>query len=107
MAGILAAKDVVMEPRGKSSQGTVTEEITCFIFNCIGGMKGRRVLQYGNASLLKGKKIYLDLHGYKRASFIESGLRERGAVRACYDSSVMTCNFRSSKDSSQRIPGIS
>jgi len=46
------------------------------------GMKGRRVLQFGstNATLLKGKSIYLDLHGYKRAGYIESGLKERGAV---------------------------
>jgi len=46
------------------------------------GMRGRRVLQFGNtnATLLKGKSIYLDLHGYKRAGYIESGLKERGAV---------------------------
>lgn len=87
-----------MEPRGKSSHDTLTEKDR---------MKGRRVLQYGNASLLKGKKIYLDLHGYKRASFIESGLRERGAVRAHHDSSVVMYNFRLSKASLQRIPGIS
>ena len=59
-----------MEPRNKSLY--------------TGGMKGRRSLQYENTSLLKGKRIYLDLHGYKRASFIESGLRERGAVRNHY-----------------------
>ena len=77
-------RNFVMEQRSKSSQGIQKMLSFCKLFNSIGGVKGRRVLQYGNTSLLKGKRIYLDLHGYKRASFIESGLRERGAVRIHY-----------------------
>ena len=81
-----------MEQRNKSLQGKRKSYPSFIDYNeYTGGVKGRRALHYENTSLLKGKKIYLDLHGYKRASLIESGLRERGAVsnHCCYIASVL------------------
>ena len=63
-----------------------TGKIKCFIFNCIGERRVHR--------MLLGKTIYLDLDDYKNCHFIESGLRERGAVRCCYDSPVVMYDFR-------------
>lgn len=81
-----------MEPRNKSLHGKQQILKKLKYFEYAGRVKGRRALQYENTSLLKGKRIYLDLHGYKRAGFIESGLRERGAVREhCYDIVTVLC----------------
>ena len=101
-------KRVSMEPRSKSSHSRLKFLSLVNYLNALGGVKGRRTLQYENTSLLKGKKIYLDLHGYKRASFIESGLQERGAVRTYYDLYYnWFIYFRLSKASLPRILSIS